>query len=415
MAAAARRGRRVRGAMGGPCPAASPSPAPRDAGRSPPAPAEPSTPRRPQRLRSPPPAPRPEPCALARALEADDLEAVKDALKENPWCLSSGRPGHKPPAVLAALRRGCRPGVLELLLRRGASANAEDELGHTPLGTVAGVAAPTCPWGLSPKSDRRTGPAPLSTQGLDDHLEGPLATPPAHGIPVGLADWGMDGLLAPPPTLRAAMEPQGEGMGRLLEVPVDQDPDAMASLLEWLSGSHTLDADAFPYDDWNLELSTPGSEQGPEEAHVAPLPPMGPWGLQPWRDLLVPGAWPGALAPSPTLALVMPGGLRCSGQQELGEERCLEYASLLLSYGADPLRRDAAGKTADQCAEAAGRPRLAHLIRHWAGDEAKAWRELQATHGHRPPCCRPCVLCLLPSMVAQHVEEMLAPGLHCDA
>mmetsp|Transcript_63378 Transcript_63378/g.133650 ORF Transcript_63378/g.133650 Transcript_63378/m.133650 type:complete len:393 (-) Transcript_63378:266-1444(-) len=114
----------------------------------------------------------------------------------------------------------------------------------------------------------------------------------------------------------------------------------------------------------------------------------------------------------------MPGKPRLYPRGSMSEDRCVEYATLLLSYGA------VASDELAEMAEARGRPILAHLVRHWAGAQVSSFRKMRETGRSECGCgsantaspghCSGCPICL-PDAVAERICSFLAPGQHCCA
>lgn len=106
----------------------------------------PSTPAGPlaERLMSTPPSqalPRRE-LSVLRALQRNDLEGLRNALNDDPFralARVSGPQGDSP--AIAAVRNGCDPALLQLLIERGAEAAARNFEGHSAIDVVARMGA----------------------------------------------------------------------------------------------------------------------------------------------------------------------------------------------------------------------------------------------------------------------------------
>mmetsp|Transcript_9138 Transcript_9138/g.17226 ORF Transcript_9138/g.17226 Transcript_9138/m.17226 type:complete len:282 (+) Transcript_9138:93-938(+) len=122
-----------------------------------------------------------------------------------------------------------------------------------------------------------------------------------------------------------------------------------------------------------------------------------------------------AVAPGVDKPLVrLPGSHRIFATPESCEERCCNYASTLLWFGADRHFRDEDGLTAAERAEAHGQVRLSGLIRHWAGCQARTLRTLRYRIRTRQCCHDPsrhvsCPVCMTDD-VFERICDMLAPG-----
>lgn len=111
----------------------------------------PVTPFKPVRYRSPG-----APCKAAvprllSALQCWDLAGVQQALENDPDCAQFPFWEHAlEPPLCAAVRLGCGPEIIELLLAHGAAVNAVDAKGRAPFSILK---ADACRWGSVPFSD----------------------------------------------------------------------------------------------------------------------------------------------------------------------------------------------------------------------------------------------------------------------
>lgn len=89
--------------------------------------------------------------ALLSALQCCDLGGVRQALEVDPECAQFPFWEHAlEPPLCAAVRLGCGPEIIELLIARGAAVNALDAKGRAPLDILK---ADTCRWGSVPFND----------------------------------------------------------------------------------------------------------------------------------------------------------------------------------------------------------------------------------------------------------------------
>lgn len=121
----------------------------------------------------------------------------------------------------------------------------------------------------------------------------------------------------------------------------------------------------------------------------------------------------------------VPGPSWTMASVRLREERCCAQAALLLAFGAQAGRKDQDGLSAADHAEKANRFQLARLLRHWGGEEARAFRSLAGFCSHSPgsrtsgvnpgfaeSTCVPSAsahMACLPAIAVDRVCEMLAP------
>jgi hypothetical protein len=88
---------------------------------------------------------------LLSALQCCDLGGVRQALEVDPECAQFPFWEHAlEPPLCAAVRLGCGPEIIELLIARGAAVNALDAKGRAPLDILK---ADTCRWGSVPFND----------------------------------------------------------------------------------------------------------------------------------------------------------------------------------------------------------------------------------------------------------------------
>jgi len=88
---------------------------------------------------------------LLAALQCWDLGGVRQALEDDPECAQFPFWEHAlEPPLCAAVRLGCGPEIIELLINHGAAVNAVDAKGRAPLDIVK---ADTCRWGSVPFND----------------------------------------------------------------------------------------------------------------------------------------------------------------------------------------------------------------------------------------------------------------------
>lgn len=88
---------------------------------------------------------------LLSALQCWDLGGVRQALEEDPECAQFPFWEHAlEPPLCAAVRLGCGPEIVELLITHGAAVNAVDAKGRAPLDILK---ADTCRWGSVPFND----------------------------------------------------------------------------------------------------------------------------------------------------------------------------------------------------------------------------------------------------------------------
>mmetsp|Transcript_45736 Transcript_45736/g.97696 ORF Transcript_45736/g.97696 Transcript_45736/m.97696 type:complete len:389 (-) Transcript_45736:68-1234(-) len=144
------------------------------------------------------------------------------------------------------------------------------------------------------------------------------------------------------------------------------NPTILALLLQ-----HHAEVDAISGDkiDQMTALSTIAQIATVEEAQPTPIP------LPAWAPAQLQQAINCNFYSKMPPLVRMPGSHQIYDEKDLSEERCCEYASCLLTFGADPDRRDGTGKTPAEHAEANGRANLAFLIKNWEG---KSVRYLQA-------------------------------------
>lgn len=88
---------------------------------------------------------------LLSALQCWDLGGVRQALQDDPECAQFPFWEHAlEPPLCAAVRLGCGPEIIELLIDHGAAVNALDAKGYAPLDILK---ADTCRWGSVPFSN----------------------------------------------------------------------------------------------------------------------------------------------------------------------------------------------------------------------------------------------------------------------
>jgi len=88
---------------------------------------------------------------LLAALQCWDLGGVRQALEEDSECAQFPFWEHAlEPPLCAAVRLGCGPEIIELLIAHGAAVNAVDAKGRAPLDILK---ADTCRWGSVPFND----------------------------------------------------------------------------------------------------------------------------------------------------------------------------------------------------------------------------------------------------------------------
>lgn len=88
---------------------------------------------------------------LLSALQCWDLGGVRQALDADPECAQFPFWEHAlEPPLCAAVRLGCGPEIIELLIAHGAAVNAVDAKGRAPLDILK---ADTCRWGSVPFND----------------------------------------------------------------------------------------------------------------------------------------------------------------------------------------------------------------------------------------------------------------------
>uniref|UniRef100_A0A7S0B9F5 Uncharacterized protein n=1 Tax=Pyrodinium bahamense TaxID=73915 RepID=A0A7S0B9F5_9DINO len=92
-----------------------------------------------RRVASPPRVLRSKWCPLVGALHSDSVVALQGVLQVDPLAALSPACGGEEPLALAAVRSGCSPQILALLLQHGASVDATDGTKLTALATVAQV------------------------------------------------------------------------------------------------------------------------------------------------------------------------------------------------------------------------------------------------------------------------------------
>jgi ankyrin repeat protein len=233
---------------------------------------------------------------LLRALSNNNVEEVRQALNDDPLLaiVPIGRTADPP--LLVALRHGCAPEILAVLMANGADANCISD-DHSALKTVAKV-------------------APATSVTLEAQVETFFA-PASCGMTIPLLS---------------------------MQTPVYQEP-----------------------------------------------------------------AW------SPMHAFVsMPGAQRFLPSTVLTEKRCCDYAVCLLKGGANLNWQDQHGKKAADYAELSGHmPRLAYLLKHWGGDQAKSLfmirqqrQQCRCTSDYSSIASCACIVCM-PEEIYLRVRGML--------
>jgi len=111
----------------------------------------PETPLRPVRARSPQAPRKAQLPPLMWALQCWHLEGVRQSLEEDPEAAQFPfwEHGLEQP-LCAAVRLGCGPQIIKLLLEHGAAVNAVDAKGRTPLSILK---SDNCRWGALPLND----------------------------------------------------------------------------------------------------------------------------------------------------------------------------------------------------------------------------------------------------------------------
>lgn len=88
---------------------------------------------------------------LLSVLQCWDVAGVRQELENDPECAQFPFWEHAlEPPLCAAVRLGCGPEIIELLLAHGAAVDAVDAKGRTPMDILK---ADTCRWGSMPFND----------------------------------------------------------------------------------------------------------------------------------------------------------------------------------------------------------------------------------------------------------------------